>query len=131
MLQHHQMQSKYEVLSWRLFTLHSGKRLFFVSTDHLFIRIYLIFLSPSSDWSRLQQPLPEPLQGVPALEASPVCRSHVGGRPKDCLWGQGTERGRITGMFIISTVTFRTYLGGKRGIFLTLPPKFKLLEKPF
>ena len=57
-----------------------------------------LFISFTPGWSGLQQPVPEPLQGVPAMETSPLRGSDPGGRHQDCIRSPGAERRRITGI---------------------------------
>lgn len=56
-----------------------------------FLVIYLFSLSLHPGWSRLQQSLSEPLQGVPALEASPICCPNSRGGAEDRIWSPSVE----------------------------------------
>lgn len=63
-----------------------------------------VTISLTSGWFRLHQSLPEPIQRVPTLEAPSLRSSHAGGRPEDCIWSQGPEWGRISGMFVLCVI---------------------------
>lgn len=68
-----------------------------------FLVIYLFFslsLSLSIGWSRLQQSISEPLQGVPALETSPICCPNSRGGAEDRIWSPSIEWRRITGISV-------------------------------
>lgn len=53
--------------------------------------------SLTAGWSGLLQPLPEPLQRVPALETPPLRGTHSGGRPPHRIWSPSPEWRRIPG----------------------------------